>query len=155
MLLDARPAPPPRWRETPSARCRRGVSCNLDRRVRVAALRHVGPLCPVERGMRTSIKRLLVKHSYPQDERPTAIKLAMDQMESMAPRFAHRSERASSAAGYEESRLVEVAELPRSPSTRVPQSRVSVPSGGIGVRPGAGRGRPTIGWVCDVCRLIN
>jgi len=38
--------------------------------------------------LRTSIKRLLIKHGYPPDEQPAAIKLVMDQMESMAPRFA-------------------------------------------------------------------
>ncbi|WP_404386643.1 type I restriction endonuclease subunit R [Knoellia locipacati] len=38
--------------------------------------------------LRTSIKRLLVKHGYPPDGQPAAIKLVMDQMESMAPRYA-------------------------------------------------------------------
>lgn len=38
--------------------------------------------------LRTSIKRLLVKHGYPPDDQPAAIKLVMEQMESMAPRFA-------------------------------------------------------------------
>lgn len=38
--------------------------------------------------LRTSIKRLLVKHGYPPDEQPAAIKLVMDQMEAMAPRYA-------------------------------------------------------------------
>ncbi|WP_068399583.1 DUF3387 domain-containing protein [Kribbia dieselivorans] len=37
---------------------------------------------------RTSIRRLLVKHGYPPDQQPGAIKLVMDQMEAMAPRFA-------------------------------------------------------------------
>ncbi len=40
--------------------------------------------------LRTSIKRLLVKHGYPPDEQPAAIKLVMEQMESMAPRYAER-----------------------------------------------------------------
>ena len=38
--------------------------------------------------LRTSIKRLLVKHGYPPDEQPAAIKLVMEQMEAMAPRYA-------------------------------------------------------------------
>lgn len=38
--------------------------------------------------LRSSIKRLLVKHGYPPDEQPAAIKLVMEQMESMAPRYA-------------------------------------------------------------------
>ena len=38
--------------------------------------------------LRSSIKRLLVKHGYPPDKQPAAIKLVMEQMESMAPRFA-------------------------------------------------------------------
>ncbi len=38
--------------------------------------------------LRSSIKRLLVKYKYPPDKQPEAIKLVMDQMESMAPRFA-------------------------------------------------------------------
>jgi type I restriction enzyme R subunit len=40
--------------------------------------------------LRTSIKRLLVKHDYPPDEQPAAVKLVMEQMESMAPRYAER-----------------------------------------------------------------
>ncbi len=35
--------------------------------------------------LRSSIKRLLVKHGYPPDKQPTAIKLVLEQMESMAP----------------------------------------------------------------------
>lgn len=35
-----------------------------------------------------SIKRLLVRFGYPPDKQPEAIKLVMEQMESMAPRFA-------------------------------------------------------------------
>ncbi len=38
--------------------------------------------------LRSSIKRLLVKYRYPPDKQPEAIKLVMDQMESMAPRYA-------------------------------------------------------------------
>lgn len=38
--------------------------------------------------LRSSIKRLLVKYKYPPDQQPAAIKLVMDQMESMAPRYA-------------------------------------------------------------------
>jgi type I restriction enzyme R subunit len=41
--------------------------------------------------LRTSIKRLLIKHGYPPDEQPAAIKLVMDQMEAMAPRYAESS----------------------------------------------------------------
>jgi type I restriction enzyme R subunit len=40
--------------------------------------------------LRTSIKRLLVKHGYPPDKRVEAIKLVMEQMESMAPRYSQR-----------------------------------------------------------------
>lgn len=40
--------------------------------------------------LRTSIKRLLVKHGYPPDEQPAAITLVMEQMEAMAPRYAER-----------------------------------------------------------------
>ncbi|MFF1632653.1 type I restriction endonuclease subunit R [Leifsonia sp. NPDC058248] len=38
--------------------------------------------------LRSSIKRLLVKYKYPPDKQPEAIKLVMEQMESMAPRYA-------------------------------------------------------------------
>ncbi len=38
--------------------------------------------------LRSSIKRLLVKYKYPPDKQPEAIKLVMDQMESMAPKYA-------------------------------------------------------------------
>lgn len=37
--------------------------------------------------LRSSIKRLLVKHGYPPDKQPAAIKLVMEQMEAMAPRY--------------------------------------------------------------------
>lgn len=39
--------------------------------------------------LRTSIKRLLVKNGYPPDKQPGAIKLVMEQMETMAGRYAH------------------------------------------------------------------
>jgi len=38
--------------------------------------------------LRSSIKRLLVKYKYPPDKQPDAIKMVMDQMESMAARYA-------------------------------------------------------------------
>jgi type I restriction enzyme R subunit len=38
--------------------------------------------------LRSSIKRLLVRFGYPPDKQPEAIMLVMEQMESMAPRFA-------------------------------------------------------------------
>lgn len=40
--------------------------------------------------LRSSIKRLLVKYKYPPDKQPEAIKLVMDQMESLAPRYAEQ-----------------------------------------------------------------
>ncbi|NMR20464.1 type I restriction endonuclease subunit R [Cellulomonas fimi] len=42
----------------------------------------------VKAKLRSSIKRLLVKYDYPPDKQPGAIKLVMEQMESMAPRYA-------------------------------------------------------------------
>jgi type I restriction enzyme, R subunit len=42
--------------------------------------------------LRSSIKRLLVKYKYPPDKQPDAIKLVMDQMESMASRYADEKE---------------------------------------------------------------
>jgi type I restriction enzyme, R subunit len=38
--------------------------------------------------LRTSIKRLLIKHGYPPDQQPAAIQVVMEQMETMAPRYA-------------------------------------------------------------------
>ena len=38
--------------------------------------------------LRSSIKRLLIVNGYPPDKQPEAIKLVMEQMESMAPRYA-------------------------------------------------------------------
>jgi hypothetical protein len=37
--------------------------------------------------LRSSIKRLLVKYNYPPDKQPGAIKLVIEQMQAMAPRF--------------------------------------------------------------------
>jgi type I restriction enzyme R subunit len=37
--------------------------------------------------LRSSIKRLLVKYKYPPDKQPGAIKLVIEQMEAMAPRY--------------------------------------------------------------------
>ncbi|WP_448073846.1 type I restriction endonuclease subunit R [Georgenia yuyongxinii] len=42
----------------------------------------------VKAKLRSSIKRLLATHRYPPDKQPEAIKLVMEQMESMAPRLA-------------------------------------------------------------------
>lgn len=42
--------------------------------------------------LRTSIKRLLVKNGYPPDKQPGAIKLVMEQMETMAGRYTARIE---------------------------------------------------------------
>lgn len=38
--------------------------------------------------LRSSIKRLLVKHKYPPDKQPVAIKLVIEQMEDLAPQYA-------------------------------------------------------------------
>lgn len=38
--------------------------------------------------LRSSVKRLLIKHGYPPDRREDATKLVLEQMESLAPRFA-------------------------------------------------------------------
>ncbi len=43
--------------------------------------------------LRSSIKRLLVKHKYPPDRQPGAIRLVMDQMEAMAPSYAVERDR--------------------------------------------------------------
>nr|WP_281965576.1 type I restriction enzyme endonuclease domain-containing protein [Serinicoccus marinus] len=40
--------------------------------------------------LRSSIKRLLVLHRYPPDRQLEAIRLVIDQMEAMAPRYAER-----------------------------------------------------------------
>ncbi|MFH5229979.1 type I restriction endonuclease subunit R [Antrihabitans spumae] len=40
--------------------------------------------------LRSSIKRLLVKYKYPPDKQPAAIKLVIEQMEALAPRYAAR-----------------------------------------------------------------
>ena len=41
--------------------------------------------------LRSSIKRLLVKHGYPPDRQPAAIKLVIEQMENLAPRWTERT----------------------------------------------------------------
>jgi type I restriction enzyme, R subunit len=38
--------------------------------------------------LRSSIKRLWVKYKYPPDKQPAAIKLVIEQMEALAPRYA-------------------------------------------------------------------
>ena len=38
--------------------------------------------------LRVSIKRLLVKYKYPPDQQPEAIRLVIEQMEALAPRYA-------------------------------------------------------------------
>lgn len=38
--------------------------------------------------LRSSVKRLLVKFKYPPDQQPEAIRLVIEQLESMAPRMA-------------------------------------------------------------------
>ncbi len=38
--------------------------------------------------LRSSVKRLLVKHKYPPDKQPQAIKLVIEQMETMVMRDA-------------------------------------------------------------------
>jgi len=40
--------------------------------------------------LRTSITCLLVKHGYPPDQQPAAVKQVMEKMEAMAPRYAER-----------------------------------------------------------------
>ena len=42
----------------------------------------------VKAKLRSSIKRLLIKYDYPPDKQPEAIRLVLDQMEAIAPRFA-------------------------------------------------------------------
>lgn len=50
----------------------------------------------VKAKLRSSIKRLLVLKNYPPDKQPEAIKLVMDQMEFLAPRYADERSQASS-----------------------------------------------------------
>src|SRR5690606_28724737 len=51
--------------------------------------------------LRSSIKRLLVKYKYPPDKQPEAIRLVMDQMESMAPRYAeNRTQNATDLSAH-------------------------------------------------------
>ena len=64
--------------------------------------------------LRSSIKRLLVKYGYPPDKQPRAIKLVMEQMESMAPR-------------YSEERTAERYWLPRTVRNEVSISRRTLP----------------------------
>ena len=49
--------------------------------------------------LRSSIKRLLVINGYPPDKQPDAIKLVMEQMESMAPRYAVEREAINPSSG--------------------------------------------------------
>src|SRR6185437_884245 len=44
--------------------------------------------------LRSSIKRLLVKYKYPPDRQPGAIRMVIEQMEAMAPRYAANGNRA-------------------------------------------------------------
>ncbi len=48
--------------------------------------------------LRSSVKRLLVKYRYPPDRQPEAIQLVIEQMESMAPRYAEASARPDAGA---------------------------------------------------------
>jgi restriction endonuclease HindI-like protein/SWI2/SNF2 ATPase-like protein len=48
--------------------------------------------------LRSSIKRLLVKYKYPPDKQPEAIKLVIEQMEAMAPRYAEQARRSLDGA---------------------------------------------------------
>ncbi|MCD2168289.1 type I restriction endonuclease subunit R [Microbacterium sp. JC 701] len=50
--------------------------------------------------LRSSIKRLLVKYKYPPDKQPEAIKLVMDQMESMASRYADERQERNAPEAY-------------------------------------------------------
>ncbi len=47
--------------------------------------------------LRSSIKRLLVKYKYPPDKQPGAIKLVIEQMEALAPRYAEEVRRSEGA----------------------------------------------------------
>lgn len=51
----------------------------------------------VKAKLRSSIRRLLVKYDYPPDKQQGAIRLVIQQMESMAPRLAGGQGRASGA----------------------------------------------------------
>ncbi|MBI2699336.1 MAG: type I restriction endonuclease subunit R [Mycobacterium sp.] len=50
--------------------------------------------------LRSSIKRLLVKYKYPPDKQPAAIKLVIEQMEALAPRYAEHAGRLMDAESY-------------------------------------------------------
>ena len=39
--------------------------------------------------LRSTVKRLLVKYDYPPDKQPEAIRLVIEQMEVLAPRYAN------------------------------------------------------------------
>lgn len=45
-------------------------------------------LVTVDAKLRSQVKRLLMRHKYPPDKRPGAIRLVIEQTESMAPRYA-------------------------------------------------------------------
>ena len=49
--------------------------------------------------LRSSIKRLLVKYKYPPDKQPEAIRLVIEQMEAMAPRYASNGNDAQDGVG--------------------------------------------------------
>ena len=51
--------------------------------------------------LRSSIKRLLVKYKYPPDKQPEAIKLVIEQMEAMAPRYAEQARRWTDGENHE------------------------------------------------------
>lgn len=44
----------------------------------------------VKAKLRSTIKRLLIKHRYPPDKQPEAIRLVIDQMEALAPHYAQQ-----------------------------------------------------------------
>jgi hypothetical protein len=52
--------------------------------------------------LRSSIKRLLVKYKYPPDKQPEEIKLVIEQMEAMAPRYAEDARRSIGAQSTQE-----------------------------------------------------
>lgn len=49
--------------------------------------------------LRSSIKRLLVKYKYPPDKQPAAIKLVIEQMEDLAPRYAEAARSSGGGTG--------------------------------------------------------
>lgn len=54
----------------------------------IRRFRDLGAVIKAVRESRSSIKRLLVTNGYPPDQQPEAIKLVMEQMEQLAPRYA-------------------------------------------------------------------